>query len=284
MRTTIDLYSFDSEGEKRACGVRVVEGRCRSALVRSRLPGLDYALNPYGGCEHRCLYCYAPAVLRVPRASWGRSIVARTNIPEVLSLEVKGKRGTVGIGTVTDPYQPAEEKYRLTGRCLEVLSRSELRTSVLTKSDLVLRDAALLEAMRGVEVGITITTCDDGFAAQFEPGAPPPSRRIRALAELNDRGVETYALIGPVLPQITEKEMERLISEIAHIGTKRIMSDRLRLRPGTIESLRSAEAMSDERFRGEFEEKTRSRKYFEKTEEEIRRLCRSHGISFETAF
>ncbi len=206
----------------------------KRALSPSGLPGIDYALNPYGGCEHGCVYCYAPEVLHTDWKDW-RVVKVRSNIPERLSKELSGLEGTIGIGTVTDPYQYAEKRFRLTQRCLEILKERDFRIHMHTKSDLVLRDIDLISSMRG-EVGITITTIEDRNSKITEPGAPLPKRRLDTLKQLTDSGIDTYALIGPVLNHLEGKE-EEFVNSIAATGVKRAYIDALNPRPLLMERL-----------------------------------------------
>lgn len=198
---TRDLDFFLEDGRKEMqSSVSAQEVRCKVALPLSNLPGLDLALNPYVGCEHGCVYCFAPDVLKRDRADWATKVDYRANLPVVLSRELRTKRGVIGIGTVTDPYQPLEGVLLLTRKCLMEISRHDNPISILTKSDLVLRDIELIIATRRPEVGITVTCMDEGLAKRIEPGAPSPRRRIAALGELSRSGVNSYAMIGPVLP------------------------------------------------------------------------------------
>jgi len=284
-----DLFSYSDEpvirqdpADNRA--VKVKEIMCKTALSRSRLPGLDYALNPYEGCEHGCVYCYVPYVLRVVPSEWGKWVNAKVNLPSLLSRELRGKKGVVGIGTVTDPYQPMESTMSLTRKCLVELLRSNMQVSILTKSDLVLRDVPLLTGLAKVEVGITVTTQDDSLAAKFEPLASPPSRRLRALAEMSAKGIETYALVGPMIPLATDSGLDRLVSEIAETGARRIMVDRLRLRPGMLDKMHRLSVFRDDELRGEFDAKVLSASYFESVELRIRELTKDAGLVFESAF
>ncbi|MEM4461979.1 MAG: radical SAM protein, partial [Candidatus Bathyarchaeia archaeon] len=160
--------------------VSVVE--CRYALIPSRLPDVDYALNPYVGCEHGCIYCYGRSMLRgrVEALSWGRFVKVKRNIHRILAKEVRSGRfkGVIGIGTVTDPYQPLESRYMLTRQCVEVLSDvGDIHVTIQTKSDLIVRDVDLIKPSL-FDVGVTITTMDEDIAKIIEPKAPPPSRRI----------------------------------------------------------------------------------------------------------
>lgn len=202
--------------------------KCKRALSPSGLPGIDYALNPYGGCEHGCVYCYGPEVTHTDIREW-RIVRVRSNIADRLAKEVPNIEGTVGIGTVTDPYQYAEKRFMLTSQCLEVLGSARLRIHVHTKSDLILRDLDIISGMKG-EVGITVTTIDEKVSHITEPGAPLPARRLGALKELTSAGVDTYALVGPVLMYLEGKE-EEFVEAVASTGVRRMCIDRLNLRP-----------------------------------------------------
>jgi len=207
--------------------VRLVE--CKSAISRSRLPGLDWAINPYRGCAHACRYCYAQDVTRFEMdKEWGSVIEAKTNIVSRLKRELeKGTEGVYGIGTVTDPYQPAEREYKLTRGCLVLLKRANARVSILTKSDLVLRDLDVLAGWDGAEVGISIGCPDDDVAAITEPGACPPSRRFKALAELSRADISSYLMAAPILPGVcdSEESLNDLVARAGGVGVRKIIWD-----------------------------------------------------------
>ena len=215
--------------------MRYSETACKTALSPSALPGLDYTLNPYRGCEHGCLYCYAPSTLRYAGPEpWGSFVQAKANLPAVLERELRRKKkGTVGLSTVTDPYQPLERKLRLTRSCLEVLRAKAFPVSVQTKSALVLRDLDVLAGYTGAEVGITITALDGGIASLLEPGASSPGERLRAISELSRAGVGTWAFVGPLIPGLVEeKDLAPLFHAIKDAGASHALVDRLRLKPG----------------------------------------------------
>ncbi len=207
--------------------VRLVE--CKSAISPSRLPGLDWAINPYRGCAHACRYCYAQDVTRFEMGrEWGSVVEAKTNIVSRLKKELeKGATGVYGIGTVTDPYQPAEKEYELTRGCLVQLKRAKARVSILTKSDLVLRDSDILSDWDGSEVGVSIGCPHDEVASYTEPGACPPSRRFAALARLSEAGIASYLMAAPILPGIgdSREALEDLVQRAADAGVSRIIWD-----------------------------------------------------------
>ncbi len=207
------------------------ELKVKTGLSPSQLPGLDYALNPYRGCAHACVYCYAPSVLHRDKRKWGEIVEVKVNLPRTLSKELRTvKKGVVGIGTVTDPYQPAEKKYEITRRCLELLLMHDFPICIQTKSSLVLRDMDLLKGFSNIEVGITLTALDDGVRENLEPGASSVEERLAALSELSKNGIDTWVFLGPVMPYITD--VEALIDAIARVKPRYVLADRLRLRDG----------------------------------------------------
>lgn len=217
---------------------RVRRAHARTALSPSGLEGFDWVLNPYHGCAHGCAYCYAPSVLGVDREAWGRSVDARQNMPAVLSRELRRKeRGVVGISSVTDPYQPAERRYQITRYCLERLARHDWPVCVLTKSDLVVRDADILGTITEAEVGFTVTTTDEHQRRLMEPGAPPVARRLAAMRMLSDIDIPTYAFIGPIYPTANLNELRELVRRVHEAGARYVLVDRLNLKRGVWLSL-----------------------------------------------
>ncbi|MDQ1372573.1 MAG: hypothetical protein QG582_1491 [Candidatus Thermoplasmatota archaeon] len=209
--------------------------KCKSALSVSKLPGLDWALNPYRGCAHGCLYCYVQDVTGFALdRPWGSAVEAKVNIAHQLKAELaKGVKGVVGVGTVTDPYQPAEAELELARSCLALLKRYDARTSILTKSDLVARDLDLLGGWEGVEVGVSVGCPDDAAASVLEPGAPSPSRRFAALAMLSEAGVDTYLMAAPIVPSASgsDSALADLVRRAFESGVKRVMWDGLNPKP-----------------------------------------------------
>lgn len=261
--------------------MKVREVSCSTALSPSSLPGLDYALNPYRGCSIGCVYCYSPAVLREDRP-WGRFVDVKRNIPRVLAKELRKKRrGVVGIGTVTDGYQPIEMRYHLTRYCLEQLARSDFPVSIQTKSSLVLKDMDLLRRLRDIEVGVTITTLDESARRVVEPFASPSSRRIEILRSLNAAGIRTWAFLGPILPAASDTA-EPLLRAIRDAGTRHVMIDRLRFRPGVWE--RVAPAVRGTPDRPFYEAAHDDPRFFEPLEDRLLTMGRSLGLQVEPAF
>lgn len=185
----------------------IKETAAKSILNKSKI--YDYCINPYTGCQVNCRYCYARLFMgrySGHKEPWGEFVDAKVNAPEVLKRQlVRARKGTVWVSSVCDPYQPAEAKYELTKRCLEVLVKSRFPVCIQTKSKLVLRDLDLFREFEEIEVGFTISTNDEGIAKLFEPGAAPVSERLYGLDRIHSCGIKTYAFIGPVLPGNPEK-------------------------------------------------------------------------------
>lgn len=183
--------------------MKIIEIYAKSILSKSQV--YDYAMNPYVGCGHSCVYCYAAFMRRFTGHSerWGDFVDVKVNAPELLVKEIIKKRvGRVWVSGVCDPYQPVEKKYELTRKCLEILVETNWPATIQTKSSLVLRDIEILKKYREVEVGFTITTADEGIRNIFEPGAPPLKERLDALTVLHSEKIKTFAMIAPILPGV----------------------------------------------------------------------------------
>lgn len=173
----------------------------RSILVKSQVS--DYAVNPYVGCQHRCTYCYARFMKRFTghKEPWGEFVDVKINAPDLLRKDINEKPpGRVWISGVCDPYQPIENNYELTRKCLGIVVGRGWPITVQTKSPLVLRDIDLFRRGTSIEVGLSITTADDDIRKLFEPNAPSIKERIKTLGELHHESIRTYAMIAPMLP------------------------------------------------------------------------------------
>ncbi len=162
-----------------------------------------YVINPYTGCQHNCSYCYAHFMKRFTghKEPWGQFVDVKSNAVDLLRLEIGRKRpGRVWMSGVCDPYQPLETKYKLTRQCLEILVQNNWPVTVQTRSPLVLRDLDILQKGMDFEVGLSITTAEDAIRKLFEPNAPPIQARVKALDEIHQAGIRTYAMIAPILP------------------------------------------------------------------------------------
>jgi DNA repair photolyase len=190
----------------------------------------DRSINPYRGCEHGCVYCFARpthAYLGLsPGLDFESKLFMKPNAPELLERELSVpdySPKTIAIGTNTDPYQPIERRYQIMRRILEVLDRAGHPVGIVTKSALVLRDLDILTRMAKrdlVKVAISVTTLDLKLARVMEPRASTPLRRLGALRELVKAGVPASALVAPIIPAINDAEIERILEAAAETGVR----------------------------------------------------------------
>jgi len=218
---------------------RIAEKRCKSALSKSGL-SYDYTVNPYTGCLHGCVYCYANFMRRFSghlKDPWGSFVDVKTNLLDVLAKELPTRLGgSIWISSVCDPYQQVEAKYRLTRGAIQLISQyPKFTISILTKNALVLRDIDLLTQMKDrVDVGFTVTTFNTEAQAVFEPHASPVKERIDAVKRLNEAGIDAWVFFAPMLPHVTEIDLEDGLRELREAGVKRLMSDRYNARGSVI--------------------------------------------------
>ncbi|MDO9535559.1 MAG: radical SAM protein [Bacillota bacterium] len=179
----------------------IKEIKAKTILSASKI--YDWVINPYVGCQHACSYCYARFMKRFTghKEPWGDFVDVKINAADLLLVEItKKKRGRVWVSGVCDPYQPLEEKYKLTRQCLEILAQNNWPVIIQTRSPLVLRDIDILKEMQDLEVGLSITTADEAIKKLFEPNAPSIKDRIKVLDELHKASIKTYAMVAPMLP------------------------------------------------------------------------------------
>ncbi len=262
-------------------GMGVGEIACKGILGRSGIGGMDYAVNPYLGCGHACAYCYARFMRRMghPGELWGSFVDVKVNAVDVLRVEAARKpRGRVMLSSVTDAYQPIERERRMTRRCLEVLLDEGYGVDVLTKSDLVLRDIDLFRRFADIEVGLTITSLDDGVRRAFESGASPVQARLDALKTLSGEGIPTYAFLGPMLPYLSEERLGDLLSLLAD-RINRLLVDRLNIKCGNLPPVRRVLDTYYPDLRPMFEEALRPEsRYYSELKSRVIRLCGERAI------
>jgi len=206
---------------------RVVEERARSIVSRNQSPDIGHSqsVNPYRGCEHGCVYCFARpshAYLDLsPGLDFETRLFAKSNAAELLRKEL-ARPGYVphpiALGINTDAYQPIEREHRITRACLEVLAEARHPVSLITKSALIVRDLDLLAPMarQGLATAmLSVTTLDNRLSAQLEPRAAAPHTRIKTIAALHDAGIPVGVMVAPVIPMVSDKHLEHIL-EAAH--------------------------------------------------------------------
>jgi DNA repair photolyase len=228
-------------------GVEYREEPCKVALNRVKGMAFEWSLNPYMGCVHRCTFCYVRAFeRRADRASddrYGRSIRVKVNVAEVLRRELARRSWEseqVAIGAATDPYQPAEGRYRLTRACLQVLAEASNPFSIITRGPMIVRDLdVLVAAARRADVSVTfsVPTVDVEVWRRTEPSTAPPQQRLRALRRLVDAGIRASVGMAPILPGISDspEQLAAVVRAARDAGACGIWANVLFLRPGTRE-------------------------------------------------
>jgi DNA repair photolyase len=254
-----------------------------------------WSLNPYMGCVHQCTFCSVRAFeLRADRPyddRYGQSIRVKTNVVEVLRAQLaraSWQHESVAIGAATDPYQPAEGRYRLTRGCIEALGAAATPFSIITRGPLIVRDTDVLaEAARRATVSVTfsVPTLDDEVWRKTEPGTAHPRQRLRALKTLVDAGVRASVGMAPLLPGISDRPelMEQVVREAREAGACGVWANLLYLRPGTREHFLTALAEDYPEQLPAYERLYAGRAYLRSAETkpvraQVAELARKHGI------
>jgi DNA repair photolyase len=225
------LHVSEEDGdEPKVLRTQIFEERAKTILTRNSSPDIPFgvSLNPYRGCEHGCIYCFARPTHSYlglsPGLDFESRIYAKINAPELLERELSKKSYVpepIALGVNTDAWQPAERDLQLTRRVVEVMSERNQPFAAITKSSLIERDIDLLAPMaaRGqFMAAITITTLDADIARTLEPRAATPSRRLRTIRTLSEAGIPVGVSIAPVIPFVTEPDMERVLEACAEAG------------------------------------------------------------------
>ncbi|HET7474383.1 MAG TPA: radical SAM protein [Candidatus Limnocylindrales bacterium] len=277
-------------------GATYREEPCRSALNRVQGMSFKWSLNPYTGCAHQCTFCFVRAFeKRADRPSddrYGTSIRVKTNLVEVLRKELARRKWgheQVVIGTATDPYQPAEGRFRLTRGAIQALSEARNPFSMITRGPMIVRDIdVLVEAARRAPVAVTfsVPTLDHEIWRRTEPGTAPPRQRLRALTQLVDAGIEASVGMAPILPGLSDDP--RLLADVVKAardaGATAIWTNVLYLRPGTREHFLDHLAIDWPELLPRYERLYRGRAYATKADQEpIRREVAELRQRFEIA-
>ena len=263
------------------------EEPCATALNRVKGMPFDWSLNPYTGCVHRCTFCYVRAFeRRADRPSddrYGRSIRVKVNVAEVLGRELarrSWRREPVAIGAATDPYQPAEGRYRLTRSCIEALGRSRTPFSLITRGPLIRRDVDVLAAAAeraAVHVTFSVPTLDVRIWRLTEPGTAPPRQRLAAVRRLSEAGIDTGVALAPLLPGLSDDPalLADVVREAREAGASGVWANVLYLRPGTREHFLEALARDWPELLPHYESLYEGRAYLPASETEpVRALVR----------
>lgn len=252
-------------------------------VTKSKLPAADYVINPYVGCPHKCIYCYAEFMKRFTSHSeeWGEFIDIKVCAKQIDTTKITGT--TVLIGSATDAYNPYEKKHLVTNNILKQLAGAPANFEILTKSALVVRDIDLFLKIPNIRIGISINSVDEHFRKQTEPRASSVRQRLNALQELHGAGIATYVFISPIFPEITDF---RAIIELTGNYADAFYFENLNLRAGYYsrvmryieEKYPQLTSLYGEIFR------KKNTSYWEELENSITQYCTQHGIDFASYF
>lgn len=218
------------DGEAPPVRTTVTVEHPRTIITRNQSPDLpfDRSINPYRGCEHGCIYCFARPTHAFhdlsPGIDFETRLFAKPDAPALLRAELSARSyqcRPMAIGTNTDPFQPIEREWRITRACLELLAECDHPVTITTKSDRVTRDIDLLAPMAAkglAAVMVSVTSLDSALAMKLEPRAPHPEKRLAAIRALADAGIPVIVSISPVIPAITDHEMEHILERAADAG------------------------------------------------------------------
>jgi DNA repair photolyase len=282
--------------EARLAEIDYLEVQCKSALNPVKGMGFNWSLNPYTGCEHRCAFCYVRAFeRRADRPSddrYGRAVRVKINVAAVLRSELSRRswrRETVVIGAATDPYQPAEGRYKLTRQCLTALRDFSNPASMITRGPMIVRDIDVLsELARRANLHITfsIPTIDEDIWRRTEPGTAHPRHRLRAIDKLVTAGIDVGVGMAPILPGLTDRPdgIEAVVKAARAAGATGLWAGMLYLREGTKEHFMSVLGKHWPELVPRYEQAYRTRAYLppafgEPTMKAVKRLRSLYDVS-----
>ncbi|MDR1788536.1 MAG: radical SAM protein [Treponema sp.] len=261
--------------------VREIEAR--SLVTKTRVPAADYCINPYIGCPHRCVYCYAEFMKRFTGHSepWGEFVDVKHCAKKINAAVYAGR--SVVFSTTTDAYNPLEKQYGVTREALSAFAGSKVRVSVLTKSDLVLRDIDILKKCADAEVGFSMATVDDAFRKKIEPGAPSIAKRVNALRVLREEGIKCHVFVSPIFPEITDY---KAIIDMCAPYTSEFHFENLNLRGSFRPRVLDLVARVDRRLLPFYDDIYRLRigVYWDALEKEIIACCAERGLKCVSYF
>lgn len=263
--------------------IHISEVQVKELFIKSKLPDADYVCNPYVGCPHKCIYCYAEFMKRFTNHNdnWGDFI----EIKRVSSLKIPEfkENQTILISSVTDPYNPFEKKYEMTREILKELVGTKAHVEILTKSALVARDIDLLKQFSDIKVGISMNTLDDKFRKEIEPYASSVGKRLEALYKLHAQGINTYVFVSPIFPGICDYES---IVEKVYQHTNYICFENLNLRGSykarVMNYIKNTKTHLLPLYQNIYNKNDHS--YWEILKDDILETCEKYGIDYKIYF
>lgn len=264
--------------------IKINEVQVGTYLTPSKLPDADFVVNPYVGCPHKCMYCYAEFMKRFTKHSgdvWGEFLdVKRTHTPIKID---KLDDASVLFGSVTDAYNPYEKRYEITRKILHEFVGSNARMDILSKSDLVTRDIDVFKEIPNLRVGISMNTLDDSFRKHIEPFASSVSRRIGAMRVLHEAGIKTYLFMSPIFPGLTR--FNEIIERVRPFVDS-FYFENLNLRAGYLPRVLSFISVHYPELIDVYDAiyKRKEMHYWEDLSEAINTYCNNAGLDFKLYF
>jgi len=262
--------------------MKVREIKAKSIIVKSNLPEGDYVINPYIGCQHSCIYCYARFMKRFTghEEPWGDFVDVKINAPDLIKKKDYRNR-YITFGSVTDCYQPLEVKYQLTRKILEKLIPMQPHIDILTKSDLVTRDIDLIKQFKDSMVAISFSSTDDKMRKILEPVSAPVDKKIAALKKLHENKIHTVVFISPLLPEITD--WKNIINKTKGFVDE-YWFENLNLYPSIRYNIYNLLKKIDPKLIEKYNEIYSDNTYWDRIEKEIRLFCKKNKIKYRIYF
>lgn len=262
--------------------MKIKEKQVKSIITKSNLPGVDLVINPYVGCQHACVYCYADFMKRFTghnQETWGDFVDVKINAPN--TIKKINKNSFILFGSVTDPYQSVEAKYKITRKCLEKLLSFQPKIEILTKSPLILKDIELLKKFKDLKVGISIGILDEDYARQLEPCVVSPRQRLDVLKQLKEEGIEVFLFMSPIFPEISE--VIKLI-ELSKDYVDEILFESINIRINNRKRILDFIEKNKSELKEFYENLPKNKNYWEKIKREIIKKCKELGVKYRIYF
>jgi len=265
--------------------VKIKEIKAKSIITKSGLPDSDFVINPYIGCMHGCIYCYARFMKRFTnhKEPWGKFLDIKINAPDLIPKDTnKYKNKSITIASVTDAYQPMERKYKLMRGILENLIPLQPNLCIMTKSDLIVRDIDLLKKFKKCIAGVSLSLLDDKIRKQVEPFSSSVKKRINAVKELKRAGINTFIFISPVFPELSD--WKAIIRRTKNFVDE-FWFENLNVRGTNWSDIKKWLKDSQPELLKRYEEiYFRKNDYWNKVEKEIESFCKDNKLNFTIYF
>lgn len=263
----------------------VKEIKAKSIIVKSNLPDSDYVVNPYTGCQHGCLYCYARFMKRFTdhHEEWGKFLDVKVNAAELVPENTKKLKGkSITFSSVTDPYQPIEKKYQLTRNILKKLVGSEAKICIMTKSDLFTRDIDIFKKFENCQAGISLLTLNAEESKELEPFAATPEKRINAVKGIRQAGINNFIFISPIFPEITN--WKKIILETRNFVDE-FWFENLNIRPAYWGNIKKYLSSHHPNLMETYKKINKAGEgYWNVMEHEIKKFCKTQNIPHKIYF